>query len=231
MDLAHSVGVLVEQAQREPEHVLEVEPPHRGLAPLVPVVDAVHQVGRDRRLVVAELVEVPRRRDHPVLGPLDLAGELAPGQELVRRRERVRERGDERGLVVEHLGERLAGVRGPQPRELRERGRVERARLDALDAERLEAPLELTGRLVRERHREDLRRLELAAPNLARDAVRDRGGLAGSRAGQDRDRPSEREGGLALGLVQAGEDALEIGHRSDPSTGAGRGRELSVGAR
>ena len=85
---------------------------------------------------------------------------------------------------------------------------MERARLDALDAERLEAPLELPGRLVGERHREDLRRLELAAPNLARDAVRDRGGLAGPRAGQDRDRPAEREGGLALGLVQAGEDAL-----------------------
>ncbi len=141
-DLFDGLGVLVEQAQREREHVLEVEPAHRALAPLVPVVDAVHELSRYRRLVAVELGEVSRRRDHPVLRPLDLAGELAPRQELVRRRERVRERGDERRLVVEHLGERLARVRGPQPRELRERGRVERARLDAFDAERRERATE-----------------------------------------------------------------------------------------
>ena len=215
-DLLGGLGVLVEQPQREPEHVLEVEPPHRALAPLVAVVDAVHQVGGDRRLVVAELAEVPLRRDHPVLRPLDLAGELAAREELVRRRERVRERRDERSLVVEHLGERLAGVRGPQPRELRERGRVERARLHTLDAERREPGPQLPRGLVREGHREDLGRLERSAPDLARDAVRDRGGLARPRAGQDRDRASERERGLTLGLVQAGEDALEIGHRFGP---------------
>ncbi len=192
-DLLGGLGVLVEQPQREPEHVLEIEPPHRGLAPLVAVVDAVHQVGGDRRLVVAELAEVPLGRDHPVLRPLDLAGELAPREELVRRRERVRERGDDRRLVVEDLGQRLAGVRGPQPRELRERRRVERARLDALDAERREPRSELPGRLVRERHREDLRGLERPAPDLAGDPVGDRGGLAGPGAGQDRDRASERE--------------------------------------
>jgi hypothetical protein len=56
---------------------------------------------------------------------------------------RVRERRDERGLVVEDSGERLAGVRGPQPRELRERGRVERVRLDPLDSERHEPRSEL----------------------------------------------------------------------------------------
>ena len=69
-------GVLVEEPQREPEHVLEVEPSHRGLAPLVPVVDAVHQLRRDRRLVIRELGEVPRRGDHPVLRPLDLGREV-----------------------------------------------------------------------------------------------------------------------------------------------------------
>ena len=35
-DLLGGVGVLVEQPQREPEHVLEVEPPRRALAALVP---------------------------------------------------------------------------------------------------------------------------------------------------------------------------------------------------
>ena len=207
--------MLVEEPQGEPEHVLEVEPAHRALATLVPVVDPQHQLRRDRRVVVAELGEVPSRRDHPVLGPLDLAGELAPGQELVRRRQRVRERGDQRRLVVQHLGERLARVRGPEARELRERGRVERPRLDAVDVERSETPLQLTGGLVGERDREDLRRVERAAPNLARDAMRDRGGLARPCAGQDGDRSAEREGGFTLGIVQSGENALELlGHGS-----------------
>ena len=223
-DLLDGLGMLVEQPQHEPEHVLEIEPPHRALAPLVAVVDAKHQVGGDRRLVVAELVEVPPGRDHPVLRPLDLAGELAAGEELVRRGQPVGERRDERSLVVEHLGERLAGVCGPQPRELRERGRVERARLHALDAERREPGPQLPRGLVREGHREDLGRLERSAPHLARDAMRDRGGLAGPRPGKDRDRPSERERRLTLGLVQAGEDALEFGHRSDPNTEEGRTR-------
>jgi len=30
---------------------------------------------------------------------------------------------------------------------------------------------------------------------------------------------AEREGRLPLGVVQSGEDVLEIGHRADPSTG------------
>ena len=91
---AHGVGrvrVLVEELQGEPEHVLEVQPAHRALAPLVPFVDREHQLRRDRRLMVAEVGEVASRRDHPVLGPLDLTGELAPGKELVRRRQGVRE--------------------------------------------------------------------------------------------------------------------------------------------
>jgi hypothetical protein len=205
-DLFDGLGVLVEQTQREREHVLEVEPAHRALARLVPVVDAVHEVRRDRRLVAVELGHVPRRRDHPVLRPLDLAGELAPRQELVRRRERVRERGDERSLVVQDIGQRFAGVRGPQPRKLRERGRVERACLDPLEAESCEARPKLARSLVRERHGQDPRRLERAAAHLARDPVRDRGGLARPRAGKNDDRSADRETRLALCVVQTGND-------------------------
>src|SRR4029450_4423569 len=110
----------------------------------------------------------------------------------------------------------------PRGGELRERARGERARLDPLDPERREPGPQLPRGLVGEGHREDLRRLERTTPHLAREAVRDRGGGAGPRAGQDRDRPSERERRLTLGLVQAGEDALELGHRSDPNTTEGR---------
>ena len=119
-----------------PEHVLEVESARRAFAPLVPLVDASSSAPPDRRVVVAELGEVPSRRDHPVLGPFDLVRELASGKELVRRRQGVRERGDQWGLRGPAPRERLTGMRGPETRELRERRRVERASLDPRDAER-----------------------------------------------------------------------------------------------
>ena len=96
---------------------------------------------------------------------------------------------------------------------------MERPGLDPFDIERLESPLQLTGGLVGEGDGEDLRRAELAATNLARDAMRDRGGLACPRSGQDGDRTTEREGGFTLGIVQSGENALEVEHLSDPSIG------------
>ncbi len=210
--------VVVEEPKSEAEHVLEVQPAHRSLAALVPVVDPNHQILRDGGRMVAELAEVPIRRDHPVLGPLDLTGELAPGEELVRRRQRVRQRGDERSFVVQDLGERLTRVRRPESRELRERGRVEGPGLDARHAERVESPLQLTSGLLGEGDREDLRCLERTAPDLAGDPTRDRGGLARSRAGHDGDRPAEREGGLTLRIVQSCEDALDIVHLAEAST-------------
>ncbi len=110
--------MVVEEPEGESEHVLEVQPTHRSLATLVPVVDPQHQLRGDRGLVVAELCQVVGGLDHPVLGPLDLARELASGEELVGRGQRVRERGDERRLGVQDVGERIARVRGPQAREL-----------------------------------------------------------------------------------------------------------------
>ena len=46
------LGDLVEQAHREPEHVLEVDPPGPFLAALVPVEDRAHQLDGDRRGVL-----------------------------------------------------------------------------------------------------------------------------------------------------------------------------------
>ena len=225
-DDLRGLRMLVEEPQGEAQHVLEVEAPHRALASLVPLVDPQHQLRGDRGLVGLDiqLGEVPVRRDRPVLGPFDLAGELAAGEELVRRRQGVRERSDQRRLVVEHLGERLAGVRRPEPRELRQGGRVERARFDALDVERAEPALQLPRGLLREGDREDLRSLERAAPDLARDAPRDGGGLARAGTCQDRDRSAEREGCFALGIVQPGEDAVQVAHEPDPSTGSSGSR-------
>jgi hypothetical protein len=128
-------GVLVEQAHRQGQHVLEIEAAHRPLPPLVPGVDPEHQLRGHRRLVTGrrELAEVPLGRNHPVLGPLDLAGEVAPGEEPVGRGQRIGKRRDERGLGVEHVGDRLAGVRRPQPAQLGQGRGVEGPGLDAVD--------------------------------------------------------------------------------------------------
>ena len=40
--------------------------------------------------------------------------------------------------------------------------------------------------------------------------------------GPTEDRPAEREGGLSLRIVQSGENALDIGHLAEASTGPRR---------
>ena len=228
------IGMVVEESEGESEHVLEVQAPHRALPALVSLVDPEHQLRGDRRLVVAQLCQVAGGLDHPVLGPLDLAREFASREEPVRRGQRVRERGDEWSLGVQDVGERLARVRGPQTRELCQRRGMERARLHLVDLERAEPSLELTCRLVGECDGEDLRGLERSAHDLTGDPMRDGGRLPRPGAGQDRDRPAECERGLPLGLVQAGEHALEVGHPADPSIGPaapGRDRDHSHDAR
>ena len=93
---------------------------------------------------------------------------------------------------------------------------MERARFHPFDIERLESPLQLAGGFVGEGDREDLRRVERTAPNLAGDAMRDRGGFARPRAGEDGDGTAQSEGGFTLGIVQSGENALEVGHLGGP---------------
>ncbi len=75
------------------EQVLEVGQALLGLARLVGAVDPGHQVGRDRRLVPAQLAEVALGPDPAVLRPLDLGREVAGRPELVRRRQAVRRSG------------------------------------------------------------------------------------------------------------------------------------------
>ena len=82
---------LVEEADRELEHVFEVDQASLLLLDLVAAKDAEHQVGRDRRLVIAELGEVGGWSQPAVLRPLHFGGEVTGGTELVRRRQRVPE--------------------------------------------------------------------------------------------------------------------------------------------
>ena len=219
-------GMFVEQAHRHQQHVLEVDPAGALLAALVPVVDTGHQLGRDRRLVIERLdgVEVAAPGDHPVLRPFDLAGQLAARHELVRRRQRVGQRGDERRLRSLDLGQTVAGVRFPQATQLGERRGVERPGLHALHAQGGEPLLELARRLLRERDRQDGLRRERTGGDLVRDAMRDGGGLAGPGAGEDGDRSPHRERRPPLFVVQRGEDRIGAAHAGTlPAPGDVRG--------
>ena len=100
--------VLVVQADRQLEQVLEVDEAPVGLALLVGAVDALHQVGRKRRLVVTELATVCRGREPPVLRPFDLRRQVGQRAEAVRARQRAGNWQQHGRLRRQHLAELLA---------------------------------------------------------------------------------------------------------------------------
>ncbi|GAB2756213.1 hypothetical protein GCM10027039_13940 [Terrabacter koreensis] len=101
--------------------------------------------------------------------------------------------------------------------QLAQGGRVERARLHALDAEPAQAGAHLAGGARGEGQREHSLRLLRARVDGIRDAVRDGAGLARARTGEDAERPGWGEGDLALLGVEPLEDLV----------GGGGGQERS----
>ena len=196
--------VLVVEPDRQLEQILEVDASLPLLLVLVTAEDADHQVGRDRRLVPVERLDVGVGRQAPVLRPLDLAGQVAERPELVRRRQRAADRLERQRLRRQHLAEPVAD----EVPELCERCRVERARLDALRAELLKPGTHLAGGLVGERDGEDLGRLERAGQDLVRDPARDRRRLARAGAREDADRSAHSLDRRALLRVETGEDVF-----------------------
>ena len=82
----------------------------------------------------------------------------------------------------------------------------------------------LARRLVRERHDEDLVRRDVARGNGVGRAAADDAGLAGARAGDDRDGSVDRANRLELGRVQVGEEPIRLGedgrwHEAKASSG------------
>ena len=195
-------GIALEEVDREREQILEVDHPFRGLARLVVAVDAEHQVVRNRRLAIASGGAVTLGRDAAVLRPLDLGREVARRPELERRRERVRQLAERQRLRREHL----ADIARREVAQLAERRRVERARPDALHAERLQARLQLARGLLGEGHRHDLVGRECTRRDLLRDPARDRRRLARTGPREDADRAANRLGGPALLGVQTVEN-------------------------
>jgi hypothetical protein len=166
----------------------------------------VHEVGRQRRLVVAaEAVAIPLGRQPPVLRPLDLGREIAGGTEAVCPRQPVADPAQEDGL----RGKDPTGV-ALEVAQQRERGRVERRGAYSVGAEQAQPAGQLPGCLGGERHRNDLLGREGTGGDLERDPARNRGRLAGSRSREDAQGPARRLGCGALLGVEAGEDPLGV---------------------
>ena len=176
---------------------------------------ALHQIGRQWRRAAFGLdrLEVAGGVDQTVLRPLDLAGELAPRQEAVGARQPVRDR-------VQHLAPSCSRCRAA--RRPVNRGHSEPSCRSA-DAWNVRASTPSTPSRARRAFSSpaafsvnvtastDAGR-ERADEHLLGDAMRDRRGLAGAGAGQDRDRPSHRLDRLALSVVQPGERVGACGH-------------------
>ena len=203
------LGEALEDLHSEHEHVVEVDGVRGVKAALVQLIrlgDRLIPEGRDSRRVLLgrdELVlragdlrmDPTRRKALRVLSELLEACLHEPHLVLV-----VVDR--EAGRVAKAL--RLApqhpaarGVEGEDP---------DRARRLAEHA--LEPLAHLSGRLVRERDREDLVRLHPTRADEMSDAIREDARLPRARAGDDEERPLGRENGLPLGFVQVREVAL-----------------------
>ena len=109
-------------------------------------------------------------------------------------------------------GRRAADRLRPEVVQLAQRGGVERAGLDALDAEAAQPGAHLARGAGREGQREHALRLLRAGVDGIRDAVGDGARLAGAGAGEDAQRARRRERDLALLGVETGQDVVGRGH-------------------
>ena len=208
--LAHLLEQL-EQVDRAEQQVVEVHRVHPQHVALVQFVDVREHLLERRADGLAQV----RRGAQAVLRGRDL---------VVQRRGRVALRVDADGvgaalgqpprvgLVVDRELARVAEPLGLDTQDPRARG-MERHQPHPARAP-AEQPFDTAGhllrRLVRERDREDLVRLCLVGVDQVRDAVRQHARLAAARAGEDQQRPLAVRNRLALGLVEAFEQRLEV---------------------
>ncbi len=209
-----------EHVAEHEEHVLEVDDRPLGLHVLVGREEArdglVVVAGRGLavdRLARPDVVVGGDERD---LGPLDL-GRQVPHRDAVHPdAEPPRRLRDDGRLVLEDARRRPADDLGPEVAELAQRGRVERARLDARRAELAQPRAHLARRAGRERHGEHARRHVHARADPVRDAVRDRARLARPRAGEHAHGSAQRDRDVALVGVERVEDLVggAVGERA-----------------
>src|SRR5215212_3744930 len=223
LHLCKRVGLVLEQLDREPQQVLEVERTGRLLATLVLAEHARHQVVRNRRLVAVQAAAVGLGGQPPVLRPLDFGREVDGGPELVRHRQHVADLPQHQRLG----GQDLSGQLSPEPAQLGEGRRMEGSRTNAAGAELFQPAPHLARRLVGECDREDLLGREGAGRDLVRDPARDRRRLPRARAGEDADRPANRLDRAPLLRVQPVEDPCLV-HRATLAPGRDGVRQRSV---
>ena len=203
------LGEALEDLHGEHEHVVEVDGVRGVEAALVQLVglgDGLIPEGRHSRRVLLG-------RDELVLRARDLRVDAARREALRVLPELLEACLDEPHLilvVVDREAGRVAQALRLAPQHPAARGvegeDPDRARRLAEHA--LEPLAHLSGRLVRERDREDLVRLHAARADEMSDAIREDARLAGACAGDDEERPFGRENGLPLGFVQVREVAL-----------------------
>ncbi len=205
------VGEQLEQVDGAEQQVVEVHRVHAQQVALVEAVDLSDHFLKRR----SGLLPVGLGVEQTVLGGgelvVDRGGRVALGVDpdgvhaalgqpprvgLVVDRELAR--------VAEALGlgaqdARAGGVEGHQPHAAR------RASEQPLDAR-----AHLAGGLVGERDREDLTGLRAVAVDEVGEAVREHARLAAAGTGEDQERPLAVRDGLALGLVEALEQLLEM---------------------
>ena len=185
---------------RQREQILEVDRALGRLALLVVAIDAVHQIGRDRRLAVARRGAVGLGRDAPVLRPLDLGREVARRPELVRSRQAQFASCRSASAFDGRIRPTSPGAKWRSCRSAAEWNVLARTRCTPRAASRaFKSPAAFSVNVTAmicsagKRGRRD----------LLRDAPGDRRRLAGAGPGEDAHRPAHRLGGTPLLGVQA----------------------------
>src|SRR5262249_19844774 len=132
-------------------------------------------------------------------------------------------------LLVEDRERRLdAGRARVEPEETRREGvKCRYQHVGGREAHRLDPPAHLARGLVRERDREEARRIG-AGRDEVRDPPRDDAGLPGAGAGEDEERAARVRDGLALLGIEIGE---EVHRREAAESSTGRDRRRLAWAR
>ena len=154
------------------------------------------------------------------LHPLDLRGNIA---KVGRRKPQPQPPGDlgkQRNLRLQDRWQLAANGAWPEVLQLPQCGGVERTGLDGAGTEAAQPTAKFAGSPGGEGDGKNVSRRDRAGTDRERDAVGDRPGLAGARAGQDADRAANRLGRRSLLGIERAQD-LRFSHRGHRAILAG----------
>ena len=230
LPLLARLGEALEHVDREEEHVVEVDGVRGEEALLVEVVD----LGDGLVVEARDALGVLLRADERVLRVRDLGVDAARREALrvaLELLEAALHEPELVGLVVDREVRAVAeplrlAAQDPAARGVeRHHPRGARGRADEV----LDALAHLPRRLVRERDREDLGRLDADRAEQVRDAAGEDARLSRARAGDHEHRAFGVQDGLPLRRIQVGEVGLRRrrGHRSIVAAASAGPRSMS----